>query len=192
MVSVVGTHEMLERDADKRCLPWLDFVRVELEKAEDGSVFFSISPTYWREDYVGILAPSRPAQGNQKETLQHALLQQVMEISAMGHEVILISPMVWPQFACRETVINLILGRICNSPTEGISKWNEDALSSFRQVSRESAVELLDLNKVQCPELKCVRTVDGIKIYSLGYSHLSAEFGVITSPRFLEILEAVD
>lgn len=192
MTSEAGKHEMEERDADNRCLPWLDFVRSELENAEDGSVLLTMSPTYWNEEYVAVSTLSNSARSNQKVILEEALLEQVKEISAMGHQVVLISPMVWPQFVCRETLVNLIHGQICSSATDGISRWNADALSSFRQVARELPVKLVDLTEVQCPHMKCVRTLGGVTVYSLGYSHLSAEFGTLTSPRFLEILEVVD
>ena len=192
MTSEAGKHEMEERDADNRCLPWLDFVRSELENAKDGTVFLSMSPTYWSEEYVAISTLSKSARNNQKVILEEALLEQVKEISTMGHQVVLISPMVWPQFVCRETLVNLILEQICSPTTDGISKWNADALSSYRQVARESAGKLVDLTEVQCPHMKCERTVGAVPVYSLGYSHLSAEFGTLTSPRFLEILEVMD
>ena len=122
MTSEAGKHAVEDRDADNRCLPWLAFVRFELEKAEDGSVFLTMSPTYWSGVYVAISTLSKSARSNEKEILEEALLQQVKEISAMGHQVVLFSPMVWPQFVCRETLANRILQQICSSPTDRVSK----------------------------------------------------------------------
>jgi len=101
MTSKVGVHRMDERDADERCLPWIDFILGELEQAPDGTVVFAISPTYWDRGYVDVVPAGSSSSLPQKAILEQALLQQVRVLETFGHDVALVTPMVWPQFECR-------------------------------------------------------------------------------------------
>ena len=184
MISEGGVHEMEERDADARCLPWFEFIFTELRSAPAGTVVFSISPSYWNSRYVGVRTTLGSDATNQKVVLESALVAQVEVLFRLGHEVVLVSPFIWPQFECRETLAAKVLGDDCHASINATPQWNIDAVESMRSVAITSGAKFVDLTEVQCPNGYCSNSSQGINPYSLGYSHLSAEFGALTEPHF--------
>lgn len=188
MTSLPGLHSMDERDADQRCQPWHIFVIEELRKAPTGTVVFSISPRYWDPRYVQISSDDDGTQLNQGDILQRALLNLVATLEGFGHDVALVSPMIWPQLNCPETIANLALRKTCESSLDIVEEWNSRAIEDFTRVHELSGASLVDLTKIQCPRGSCPKTIDSVEVYSLGFSHLSQEFGNLTASHFSRVL----
>lgn len=188
MASLPGLHSMDERDADRRCQPWHTFITEELRDAPRGTVVFSISPRYWDPRYVQISSDDDGTQLDQGDILRRALSELVSTLDGFGHDVVLVSPMIWPQLSCPETIANLAFRTTCESSLDIAEEWNLRAIEDFTKVHELSGASLVDLTKIQCPQGSCPKTIGSVEVYSLGFSHLSQEFGNLTSSDFSRVL----
>ena len=182
LISIPGVHSFDERDADIRCTPWLGAITSDLASSPPGIIVFSISPTYWDESYMAINSYSAEGESHSGMGLELAMVKTIRGFQEMGHSVVILSPMMWGLVQCSKTIIGFIsFEKKCSSNIDEAKQWNLLAFESMRSVAETTKSGWFDMREIQCPGGRCSETIRGVKVYSLGFSHFSAEFGTISA-----------